>query len=330
MKAVVFDRFGPPGQVLQLRDIPEPMPGPGEVKVRMLASPINPSDLLYIEGQYGLKPPAFPATPGFEGVGIVVANGGGLIGRLRMGKRVAVLNDRNGNWGEFSVASSKQVIPIPAEIPDEQAASFFVNPATAIALTERSLFVPPGEWLLQSAAGSSLGKMIINCARLKGFRTINVVRRAEQIDELKKFGAEEVILEKDGIAEQVKRITGGAGVKFALDPVGGATGTQVIQSLGGGGTCVLYGLLSGEPVSVDPRRLITGSKTVRGFWLADWMATLGLVQKLLLISQIRGMMKAGILRTETGTAYPMERVRDAVGEAAAPGKAGKVLLTFGP
>ena len=326
MKAVVFDRFGPPEEVLQVRDVPEPSPARGEVKVRMLASPINPSDLLYIAGQYGLKPPAFPATPGFEGVGVVVENGGGAIGWLRKGKRVAVLNSRVGNWGEFTVASSKQVIPIPAAIPDDQAASFFVNPATAIALTERELFVPPGEWLLQSAAGSSLGKMIINCAKLKGFRTINVVRRPEQIDELKKLGADEVILEKDGIADQVRRITGGAGVKFALDPVGGATGTQVIQSLGHGGTCILYGLLSGQPVSVDPRGLITGSKLVCGFWLADWMATLGLVSKLQLIRQIGSLMTSGILRTETGTAYPMERVRDAVREAATTGKAGKVLL----
>lgn len=330
MKAVVFDRFGPPEEVLHVRDVPEPSPARGEVKVRMLASPINPSDLLYIAGQYGLKPPAFPATPGFEGVGVVVENGGGIIGWLRKGQRVAVLNSRVGNWGEFTVASSKQVIPIPAAIPDDQAASFFVNPATVIALTEGVLNVTDGAWLLQSAAGSSLGKMVISFAKHRGFRTINVVRRPEQIVVLKKLGADEVILEKDGIAEQVKRITGGAGVKFALDPVGGATGTQVVQSLGHGGTCVVYGLLSGEPVSVDPRWLITGSKTVRGFWLADWMKSLGLVGKLRLIRQIRGLMTSGILRTETGTAYPMERVHDAVREAAATGKAGKVLLRIAP
>ena len=329
MKAVVFDRFGPPEQVLQLRDIPEPMPGPGEVKIRMLASPINPSDLLYIGGQYGLKPPAFPATPGFEGVGVVVANGGGLIGRLRMGKRVAVLNDRNGNWGEFTVASSKQVIPIPSEIPDEQAASFFVNPATAVVLTSRVFEIPPGEWLLQSAAGSSLGKMIIALGKANGFRTINIVRRTEQIDELKKLGADEVILEKDGIEEQVRRITKGAGVKFALDPVGGSTGTQVIRCLSEGGVCQLYGLLSGEPVTVDPRSLITGSKTVQGFWLADFMKTLGLIGKLQLIREVRTLMKAGVLKTEPGTAFPLDRVQDAVREAAAPGKAGKVLLRIG-
>lgn len=329
MKAIVFDRFGPPEEVLQVRDIPEPTPGPGEVKVRMIASPINPSDLLYIAGQYGLKPPTFPATPGFEGVGTVVESGGGIIGWLRKGKRVAVLNDRNGNWGEYTVASAKQVIPIPDEIPDEQAASFFVNPATAVVLTSRVFTIPPGGWLLQSAAGSALGKMVIALGKANGFRTINVVRRAEQIDELKKLGADEVILEKDGIEEQVRRITGGAGVKFALDPVGGSTGTQVVRCLAEGGVCCLYGLLSGEQVSVDPRTLITGSKTVRGFWLADFMKTLSVLQKLQLIREVRTLMKAGVLKTVTGTAFPLDRIGDAVRAAAAPGKAGKVLLRIG-
>ncbi len=329
MKAIVFDRFGPPADVLQVRDVPEPKPGPGEVKVRMIASPINPSDLLYIAGQYGLKPPAFPATPGFEGVGTVVESGGGLIGWLRKGKRVAVLNDRNGNWGEFTVASAKQVIPIPDGISDEQAASFFVNPATAVILTRRIFTIAPGEWLLQSAAGSALGKMIIALAKLDGVRTINVVRRPEQIGELKKLGADEVILEKDGIEGQVRKITGGAGVKFALDPVGGSTGTQVIRSLAEGGICRLYGLLSGEPVEVDPRSLITGSKTVQGFWLADFMKTLRLVGKLGLIHEIRTLMNGGVLKTEAGIAFPLDRVSDAVREAVAPGKSGKVLLRIG-
>ena len=99
MKAVVFDRYGPAAEVLTVRDdVPKPTPARGEVLVRMLASPINPSDIMYTEGKYGLKP-HLPATPGFEGVGVVEGTGGGLLGWLRSGKRVAVVNDRVGNWG---------------------------------------------------------------------------------------------------------------------------------------------------------------------------------------------------------------------------------------
>src|SRR5229473_1080713 len=156
MKAVVFDRFGLPEEVLQVREVPAPPePGPGQVRVRMLASPVNPSDLLYVRGQYGRRP-QLPATPGFEGVGVVEAAGKGLLGRLRLGKRVAVLNSEAGNWKEQVVIPAKRVVPVPAGLPDEQAATFFVNPASALAMTRYILKVPTGAWLLQTAAGSAL------------------------------------------------------------------------------------------------------------------------------------------------------------------------------
>ena len=138
-------------------------------------------------GRYGLKP-RLPATPGFEGVGVVEATGGGLLGWLRKGKRVAVINDRIGNWAEYTVTKARQVVPVPDDLSDEQAATFFVNPATAIIMTRDVLRVPPGEWLLQSAAGGELGKMVIRLGKKYGFRTLNVVRRREQVEELKELG----------------------------------------------------------------------------------------------------------------------------------------------
>src|SRR5262249_35635609 len=128
MKAIVFDRFGDPAEVLQVRDVPLSEPGAGQVRVRMRASPVNPSDLLVVRGEYG-RLPKLPATPGFEGVGVVEAAGPGLLGWLRMGKRVAVLNGAGGNWQECVVVPARQVVPVSAAVSDEQAASFFVNPA---------------------------------------------------------------------------------------------------------------------------------------------------------------------------------------------------------
>src|SRR5262245_16545274 len=107
MKAVVFDRCGDPAEVLELRDVPPPSPGPGQVRVRMLASPVNPSDLLFIRGQYG-QAPKLPATPGFEGVGIVEESGGGLLGRRVLRRRVAVLGGASGNWQEQVVLPAQQ------------------------------------------------------------------------------------------------------------------------------------------------------------------------------------------------------------------------------
>src|SRR5947209_15651028 len=119
MKAIVCEKWGNPEEVLQVRDVPEPVPGRGEVRVRMIASPINPSDLLTVRGEYGRRP-ELPATPGFEGVGVVEAAGPGLLGRWRLGRRVAVLNSQAGNWQEYVVVPALQVVPISPRVPDEQ------------------------------------------------------------------------------------------------------------------------------------------------------------------------------------------------------------------
>ena len=157
MKAVVFDRFGEPDQVLAVRDVPIPEPGPGEVRVRMIASPVNPSDLLVVRGLYGVLP-SLPSTPGFEGVGVVDKVGSGILGWMVKGKRVTVINSAGGNWAEYVVIPARQARPVASDIPDAQVASFFVNPATVLAMVRHVLKVPKGEWLLQTAAGSESGR----------------------------------------------------------------------------------------------------------------------------------------------------------------------------
>jgi NADPH2:quinone reductase len=327
MKAVVFDRFGPPEEVLYVKDVPEPgEPGPGQVRVRMLASPINPSDLLYVRGEYG-KRPTLPATPGFEGVGVVEATGSGLLARRVRGKRVAVLNAFTGNWQEKVIIPAQQAIPVPTDLPDEQAAAFFVNPASALAMTRYVLKVPRGAWLMQTAAGSALGRMIIRLGRHFGFRTINVVRRREQGEELLKEGGDDVICAADeSIPERGSAITNGNGVPFALDPVGGATGTAVLGCLGKGGHMLLYGTLSGEPIQIDPRVMLVGQKKVEGFWLSEWMPNQGIVTKLRLIRKIGKLFRAGVITSEIGATFPLTDIKAAVTQAQTTARQGKVLI----
>ena len=199
MKAVVLDRYGEPAEVLQVRDVSVPEPGRNQLRVRMLASPINPSDLLMVRGSYG-QATALPRTPGFEGVGVIDAVGPGMIKivrSLRPGRRVAVLNGTSGNWQEAVVIPARHAVPVPDDLPDEQVASFFVNPATVLVMTRHVLRVPPGAWLLQTAAGSALGRMVIRLGRHDGFQTINVVRRREAVNELREFGGNEVLCSAD-------------------------------------------------------------------------------------------------------------------------------------
>lgn len=328
MKAVVFDAFGDPEQVLKVRDVPAPTPGPGEVRVRMLASPINPSDLLMIRGTYGKQPP-LPATPGFEGVG-VVEEGIGLLAWRVKGKRVAVLNSGTGNWQQQVVIPARQAIPVPANLSDEQAATFFVNPASALIMTRYVLRVPSNAWLLQTAAGSALGRMVIRLGQLYGFRTINVVRRREQAEELRRLGGTAAIATSDeSLLDRVRALTNGQGVGYAIDAVGGETGSHVLQSLGRHGRMLIYGTLAGEPIAIDPRVLLVGQKRVEGFWLSEWMRDQGILTLLGLFNRVGKLIQAGTLATEIGETYALDEIQAAVCQAAQSGRQGKVLLRIG-
>ncbi len=329
MKALVQERFGEPGDVLQLRDVPETTPGAGEVRVRMKLSPINPSDLMRVQGAYD-RLPTLPATPGFEGCGVVDAVGPGWIATLRglkPGRRVAVLASGGGAWQQQLVLSARHVVPVPDDVPDEQVASFFVNPATVIAMASHLLQVPSGAFLLQSAAGSSLGKMMIRYAKHQGFATINLVRRREQVEELRRAGAERVICTSDeDVPARVKEITRGAGVLHAIDPVGGATTAELLRCLAPGGKLLLYGSLSSDPVPLTPRLLITGMKKLEGFYLGDWAAQQGVLTMLQLFRQIKSLLRAGVLTTTVEATYPLAQFAEATTHAARPARAGKVLL----
>jgi NADPH:quinone reductase-like Zn-dependent oxidoreductase len=328
MKAAVVERWGEPGEVLQVRDVPEPEPGPGEVRVRMLASPINPSDLVTVRGLYGRQPPT-PATPGYEGVGVVEAGRGLLAWRVR-GRRVAVLNARGGNWAEKVVIPARQAVPLPRDLSDEQAATFFVNPATALIMTRQVLRVPRGAWLLQTAAGGALGRMVIRLGKLYGFRTLNVVRRRQQAEEvLREGGDEAVATDEEDLAEWVKTITGGEGVRYALDAVGGQTGAAVLPTLGRGGRLLVYGSLSMQPLTLDPRALLFGQRKVEGFWLSEWVRDQGVLALLLLFRRLVGLIRRGVLATAIGATFPLAEVREACRAAEQPGRKGKVLLRIG-
>jgi len=330
MKSVVFEQFGDPAQVLQVRDVPLPEPRWGEVRVRMIASPINPSDLMVVRGKYG-RLPTLPATPGFEGVGVVEARGGGLLARRVMGRRVAVLNGKGGNWAEQVVIPARQAVPVGADLPDDQVAAFFVNPATAYVMVAQVLRVPRRAWLIQTAAGSALGRMVIRLGKHLGFRTLNVVRRKETAEELKSLGADAVLCtDSEPVAERIAQVVGSAGVRHAIDAVGGQLAVEVLRALSPDGHMLLYGTLADEPLTFNSRELMTGAKKLEGFWLSEWVKKQGPLKMLFLFRKLAKLIRAGVLKTEIGARYKIDDVAAAVVKAAEPGRQGKVLLTFQP
>lgn len=331
MKAVQFESTGEPSQVLRCVQVEQPQPEKGEVLVRMLASPVNPSDMMFIRGCYTLNASP-PAVPGFEGVGVVEKSGGGLRGMLFKGRRVIVLNKRGGNWADYAVVPSDQVIPCSSGLTDEQAATFFVNPATAWVMTQEVLRVPRGGWLLQSAASSSLGRMIVRLGQHCGFRTLNLVRRDAQVAPLKALGADHVAVfdgahgSADDLRNIIRTATGQTGIQWAVDPVGGETASAIVQCLGPGGSMLVYGTLSNAPMQLSPRTLMTVGSRVEGFWLGNFMSAVSLPFKLRLVRRITGLIRTGVLATEIRASFPLEDVTAAVRLAEDNAGEGKVLL----
>jgi NADPH:quinone reductase len=331
MKSIRFRQYGEPAEVLAVEERPVPDPGQGEARVRMLATPVNPSDLLYVRGLYAGVQPHFPAPAGFEGVGVVDTLGPGSQD-LAPGQRVSVVNGQGGDWADYAVVPVRDLIPVAPDVPDEQAATFVINPASAILMLHRVLAVPRGEWLLQSAAGSQIGRMMIRLAKRAGVKTINVVRRRESVAELKELGADAVIVSTDGpIDEQVRGITGTDGVRYAVDPVVGETGTQMFKALGEEGRMLVYGSLTGEPIRVgdDPRFILAGRRILEVFWLGYWLPRLETEGRRKLTDAIAALIRDGILETTPGRRYSLDDIGAAVTQAESAGKQGKVLLTPG-
>ncbi len=325
MRSVRFHEFGDPAAVLRVEDMPRPEPYPNEILVRLNARPINPSDLLTVSGQYGSLP-KLPATPGFEGAGVVEAVGD-KVKTVQVGQRVVPIGG-NGTWQEYITLNAAQAIPIPDNISDVQAAMLLVNPPTAWIMLNEVLNAKPGEWILQTAAGSVVGTWLIKIAHKQGVKTINVVRRRDQIEALLALGADEVICTADeNLEDRVNAITGGRGVPHAVDAVGGELGSRVASLLASGGTLVTYGVLSGQPITVDAGRMLFKETIMRGFWLSRWLRRAGPEKMGATFGALIPMLADGEVESPVEATYDLADVVQAAIHAARPGRSGKIVIT---
>ena len=252
MRTVVIDE---PGAEPRIEERPLPRPAPGEVLVRIAASPINPSDLMALQGLYGTSW-AFPLIPGFEGSGRVVAAGGGLLGRYLMGRSVACVADKQGLWAEYAVTRAARCVALPGDLPLGPAAMSFVNPLTALALVRIAGRGGHGS-AISTAAGGALGRMIQARARMQGLKIINVVRRPEQAEEMRAAGVSRVLsTEAPDFDERLAEICRRLRCRIAFDAVGGALTGRLVQAMGRRSEVLVYGALAMEPVTLNPGTMI--------------------------------------------------------------------------
>jgi mitochondrial enoyl-[acyl-carrier protein] reductase / trans-2-enoyl-CoA reductase len=233
------------------------------VALDVLAFPINPADLLTIEGRYAIRPP-LPARVGAECVARVAAVGA-AVADLRRGDLVLPL-DRD-NWVQRKTAKADRVIKLPAGVDPLQLAMLKVNPPTARLMMTVYVDLAPGEWILQDAANSGVGHCLIQLAKAEGFKTVNIVRRKEVADELTSIGADVVLVDGPNLAERIAAATNDAAIRLAIDAVGGTQIVRFGDALADEATVVTYGRLSGENPQLTPHQCIFKRLCLTGFWL---------------------------------------------------------------
>jgi len=266
----------------EVREVDVPTPKPGQVLVKMSAAPINPSDFgSWMRSTPGVE---YPKVVGNEGSGVVVASGGGLMAGRLVGKTVGVVGPKGGKTGtyqQYVVADAmKEVWPLGDLEKAEDGASFFVNPYTAVGILD-TVKSRGQNVFIHTAASSQLGQMMIKLAPMQGMTIVNVVRREEQAEMLKKIGAEHVVVQTEGWEERLRKLIDELKIMVAFDCIAGETTGTIVSLMPRESTTYVYGALSERPVgNVSPLDLIYHKKHVEGWLLTGWLMAGGTMQML--------------------------------------------------
>ncbi len=324
MKVAQFSSFGRPEAVIECVEAADPPAlHADEAALEVLAFPINPADLLTIEGRYATRPP-LPARVGAECVARIVAIGD-AVKDLNVGDLVVPL-DRD-NWVQRKTSKASRLVKVPANVDPLQLAMLKVNPPTAHLMMTKYVALEPGEWLLQTAANSGVGHCLIRLARAAGLKTINVVRREGLEDGLKALGADAVLTDGPDLAERITAATGGTAIRLAIDAVGGSQIVRFGDALADEAVVVNYGRLSGENPQLSGHQCVFKRLWLTGFWLVPWLQKLSREEVTALYAKLAGQIADGTIRVPVEATFPIESIKQAVAHANAYGRAGKVLVT---
>lgn len=321
-EALVYHQHGEPSEVLQLENMPVPKLGPGEVLLRMRAAAIHPSDLGMIAGSYAnLRP--LPTVAGREGVGEVAEVGQGVDKKL-IGRMVALPDDQ-GAWAESFVMPAKDLFFLPIGLPFEQAALALLNPLTAWCLLHDFEYLKPGDWIIQNAANSAVGLAVIQLAHHLGVRTVNVVRREGLSDDLRKAGADVVVLDDDDYPGSLSDLTEGKDPKLALNSIGGPSALRLAKTLGRGGVHVTFGAMTGELIRFPTRRLIFDDVRFVGFWLDQWKRRQSPEKVREVCEEMLFLAATNVLQSRIEASYPLAQYEEALARSREP-RFGKVIF----
>jgi NADPH:quinone reductase-like Zn-dependent oxidoreductase len=322
MQAIVFNKVGAPEEVLTVIEKVPPVPGEGEVLVKMLASPINPADTFFIRGTYRFQPEFPEETAGFEGAGIVERVGKGVT--VPVGALVAFFFRRA--WAEYAVVPAAELVLLPGSFPVEKAAQFSLNPFTAWGLLEAAQ-PATGEWMLLTGANSSVSQIVIQLAHKRGVRIIALVRDMAQADGLRALGADEVLDIADaGLGKRVQELTGGKGFNVALDAVGGAIGTMIFENIAPFGRFVLYGSISKEPVQFSNAQMVYKNLLVKGFGVRAYLNDQSTDGRAAMVKGLIDAIGDPAFQLPVVQSYRLDQFKEAINANSQNGRGGKILF----
>ena len=318
MRAVQLTAYGNPVEGLKYVDIPEPeAPGPNQVLIGVEFSPLNPSDLLLAQGIYGIRP-ALPTVIGNEGVGRVLAVGAG-VENVKVGDRVlAPLSSFT--WRERMVISARGLFALPACADPQQLSMLAINPPTAALLLSEYVDLKPGEWVVQNAANSAVGRWVIAFAKARGLKTVNIVRRPELVAELKAIGGDVVVVDSPDVSKEIKAAVGQAELRLALDGVSGPATGVLASTLSPHGTLVSYAAMSEAPMSISPLDVIFKPITHAGLLAGPSGVR---AKSAPAIVQAAEMIASGRVHIPVAATYALSSIKEAVAHAL---RGGKILL----
>ena len=321
--SVRFHRFGKPIEVAELEALEIPLVCDGQLLVKMLASPINPADINFIQGNYGVKP-ELPASPGIEACAEVLES---KAEGFAVGDKVIFI-ERVGTWQSHLVCDAQKALRIPSEIAPQQAAMLKVNPATAWQILHAYADLKPGDWVIQNAANSGVGQCLIQIARQLGLRTINTVRREGLELELKALGADHVLLDNAELVPKVREICGENMPKLASNAVGGDSALRQMDALAEFGTQVTFGAMSMRSLKVPNKFLIFKGISLRGLWITQWLAAAEREEIEQVYGQLAQWVVDGKLTQLVEKAYKPSELAEALERSQQGERKGKVLLDW--
>lgn len=325
MRAILLKEINGP---LVVEEVPIPKPQPGQVLVKMEASAIHPADFTMIRGQYGVTK-SLPFIPGLEGCGTVIENGGGLLGWKLTGHKVAASSTAKttGTWAEYMIAESSKCIPLDNDITFEEGAFAIGNPLTALGFYDMAQN-EKARAVIFSAACSAVARMSSRYFEFKGMEVINIVRRSEQVEILKAEGVKHILNSSDiNFEENLNELITKLNPTVFFDSVAGSLTGTVLKAMPSRSVCFLYGFLSKDKCEIDGRDMRMKDKTLRGFWLTQWLKEKGMVSLLSSLSEMKSNLKTS-LKTVVSKVISIDEIEEGILYYKKHMSEGKIVINF--